>query len=675
MGGCPEQIGAAWKWRCCASAVAYCPEGHAGTAGSCMVARSRGSMRSVSLLLLAGSLADVALAAPRKLPAGLIRRDPIIASAPHATVLVTSVCMAGGAAAAAAAASVASPRKSRSPLREGPAIRRSGVLAGMDVSAQGPGFPAGGSGGVAGMEVSAPVHGVAPDGIDAVAGAHTLGMEVPGCVSGKAVVPSNRYDPLPTALGGPKASRDDSIGVDTLGVRRRRAPGLRAWARGRLQRAQLALASKEATDKALEGLEADVYAKSTVGPRLQKLSTLHRLARDASPAFDLLPVTAVKLCKIAAALKSARYRSADKYLRILKKEHILKRHSWSDELGVLMKDLCRSVLRGIGPPKQALAFGLSNLANVPARRDPCVVGGPICPVEVGLCMALWMLRGMEAASVLGEQAVIDDACSEAVLDLGATKMDTAGRGCKRSLVCACQPGALAICPVHALSSVLAERKRLGLGPKHPLFPQADGRATTSRGVCETFRLLLSLKVSEHSFRREGAQYYARQGVQECLIQFLGRWGSPTVKRYIGEALDSQASTAARRAAAHGRRPTMPVALGDNAFLSSGQLLDQLGSTSAGNAAAIVQQAVAEARRVIEETQVAQEARWARAAEDRLGAVVSRSTAGRQVHRIALGDGCVPPSLWATWCGWRFGSIEHVRVKIDLVNCKKCLRHV
>ena len=289
-----------------------------------------------------------------------------------------------------------------------------------------------------------------------------------------------------------------------------------------------------------------------------------------------------------------------------------------------------------------------------------------------------MLRGMEAAVVLGEQAVVDEARTFAVLDLGPTKTDPEGRGCKRSLVCACLPGALVICPVHALCKVLAERERLGLGPKHPLFPQADGRATTSRGVCAFFSKLLCGQVSEHSFRREGAQYYARRGVQECIIQFLGRWGGATVKRYIGEALDAQASHAARSAAAGPMKPTMPGALAGDVFRLPAELLEQLkGPSLAVEAETIVARAVEAARSMIEETQVAQEAKWARAADDRLGAVmrVGGGSEQKQVHRIAMGDGCVPPMLWTTWCGWRFGLSGHVRVKVDLISCKNCLRCV
>eukprot|EP00973_Karenia_brevis_P051292 7124769-Karenia_brevis.AAC.1 len=55
-------------------------------------------------------------------------------------------------------------------------------------------------------------------------------------------------------------------------------------------------------------------------------------------------------------------------------------------------------------------------------------------------------------------------------------------------------------------------------------------------------------MTEHSLRRMGAQYYARRGVANSYIEFLGRWGGPTVLRYIGEALNDHASEASIMAA-------------------------------------------------------------------------------------------------------------------------------
>ena len=108
---------------------------------------------------------------------------------------------------------------------------------------------------------------------------------------------------------------------------------------------------------------------------------------------------------------------------------------------------------------------------------------------------------------------------------------------------------MALCPVLALDLVLRFRESLGLSGKDPLFPRLDGSATSTRGVCHAYTSLLGVPVTEHSFRREGAQYFTRHGVAEAVVMFIGRWGSAAVKRYIDDAIASVASMAARDAAA------------------------------------------------------------------------------------------------------------------------------
>ena len=108
---------------------------------------------------------------------------------------------------------------------------------------------------------------------------------------------------------------------------------------------------------------------------------------------------------------------------------------------------------------------------------------------------------------------------------------------------------LTLCPVLALTMVLEFRSSIGLSAKDPLFPRRDGTATSSKGVCRAFTNLLGLEVTEHSFRREGAQFYTRHGVGEAVVMYIGRWGSATVKRYIEDSISSVASLAVREAAA------------------------------------------------------------------------------------------------------------------------------
>ena len=346
-----------------------------------------------------------------------------------------------------------------------------------------------------------------------------------------------------------------------------------------------------------------------------------------------------------------------------------------------MRDAERSIVRGIGPALHAMDFRLENLVSHGNRKMKIFEGGPICPVDVGACMSLWMLRGMEAAAILGDQVYIDPKLTTAAIDLGPTKTDISGRGCRRTLICACQEkvptiGFVDVCPVHALARICVERERLGLSGKHPLFPQANGRASTVGGLCRTVSNILKGRITEHSFRRAGAQYYARRGVPVPVIQFLGRWGSETIFRYIGEALDATARSAARVAAACALSPSCPPALQDN-MGPVVEIARELNDEMVGMKTAedIVARAVAAAQMAIDESCKDLEIRLVAAAEVKLGAVrpVGKMSSRSHTHRIALGDSCFPTGVWTTACGWRFGSTQHVRVDVSEINCASCIR--
>ena len=224
-------------------------------------------------------------------------------------------------------------------------------------------------------------------------------------------------------------------------------------------------------------------------------------------------------------------------------------HPWSPDLGVAQKEAARSLLRGIGPARAAATVRLEDTLLRPSVVERIDRRGPPRPTDMLIISSLWLLRGAEAAALLGEQAWVDERTGSATLELGATKTNPAGKECERTLRCSYERGegqslGTRACPVHALKRVLAWRTEAGFGGKHPLFPSCDGLTVMSRGVVNTLRRIADANsLSEHSMRRTGAQHYARHGVPLALIQFLGRWGGPTVERYVGEALIERASWA------------------------------------------------------------------------------------------------------------------------------------
>jgi hypothetical protein len=486
--------------------------------------------------------------------------------------------------------------------------------------------------------------------------------------------------PLTTVTEAASSSQK-GIGVDTLSVKRANAPEVKARTVGNFAKARMAISSKMAAKLAVDGLRSDVYAKTSKDPRQRKLRTLEKLGKAADPPFALLPLTRESLEVLAAALKSGGYRTGGAYLQIAKKEHILAGHTWSMALGVSLRDAERSIIRGIGPPQHATDFKLEELAQMDSEAEP-KKDGPIRPVDVGICMALWMLRGIEAASLLGEQVQINAMRTAAAIDLGPTKEDVEGRGVRRTLLCACCPenkgtGMKDACPVHALARVMDARAKLSLTEKHPLFPQKSGEASTAKGVYTTFSSLVGANVTEHSFRRAGAQYYARRGVAVVIIQFIGRWGSATVYRYIDEALDTSARHAARTAASFAPLPVHPTAITSRTD-SAALILKELDNAGKGMEVvnAIVDRAVKAAQTAVEEGCKELELKFSTIASKSVGAVkpVGRAAARAQIHVIALGDTCYTTDLWTTACGWRFGNSPHVRVSMNEVSCASCIRY-
>jgi len=480
---------------------------------------------------------------------------------------------------------------------------------------------------------------------------------------------------------GPQLLTAGSAGVDTLGVRRAYAPTLKGRRLGSFALARAALSSAACKKRALDEFEADIYAPSSRLPRRAKWNTLLKIAAKAEAPFQVLPLDPQTIALLGAALKAGGYRSGYSYLSVAKKEHVLARHSWASELDIALTDAKRSLERGIGPSKSAETFGLEKLANLSGCGLRVVRGEPVCLVDTGICMALWLLRGLEAASLLGEQAFVDESESLATIDLGPTKTDPEGRGCKRTLFCACDkargPVAIAvICPVHSLLAVIGARRSLGLSCKHPLFPQANGRATSADGVRRAFAALLKVNVGEHSFRREGAQFYARRGVELPIIQFLGRWGSDTVKRYVGEALGAQASHAAQVAT---RSVVRPAGLTDSSFDDVAAALKRLdaleGQREESASQEALQLAVSSAAAVVGGRLDSLEEFVANFTSECLSGVQRNALNTEvQVHRVLLGDCSLPPALWVSACGWKFGLTDHKRVDAVLVSCKKCLRH-
>ena len=164
-------------------------------------------------------------------------------------------------------------------------------------------------------------------------------------------------------------------------------------------------------------------------------------------------------------------------------------------------------------------------------------------------------------------------------------------------------------------------------------------------------------MSEHSLRRSGAQMYARRGVPLAVIQHIGRWGSATIERYVGEALAARASWA----------PLMAAVAFDAARMVSDCALPGPSSPSLGTLAGAVARLV--------QQELRQRPIPAHGAD-----VQARPPASKDcVMSVLTGVGHVakhmeglPTEEWEAACDWRFGKVRHVFGSTSGISCRRCM---
>ena len=365
----------------------------------------------------------------------------------------------------------------------------------------------------------------------------------------------------------------------------------------------------------------------------------------------------------------SRYRSTTSYLSAWKREHRWRGHRWAEHLTTVFESLKRAANRGLGPPKRARAHRAEELPRTPnPSAEPLNKGGPMFPylmVSIGIA---WILRGAELAALLGEQAATNSETRYACLDLGPTKTDPGGRGCERPLQCICQTETLGPCPFCSVSLLREQRAAKGLGPKDPLFPTKRGKAANQKAVVRTIRLVLQSPLSsEHTLRRSGAQWYARRLMPVYLIQFLARWGGPTVFIYVEEALRGQLALASARA----------VALPSDGPVSWEALRKEVREIVRASAPSRTEEEAVPPQRLLHTAALLGSGTLPAGAPS----MPTRRVQGRReqagagkIHRVLLCDPLLAPDTWLTRCGWAFGLSDHILLEgSGSLTCKRCIQ--
>ena len=189
------------------------------------------------------------------------------------------------------------------------------------------------------------------------------------------------------------------------------------------------------------------------------------------------------------------------------------------------------------------------------QDGPVSASGPIGPIDFATAGVFFLLREIElAAAKLGHLSFVEAAPTSVTWLLPSSKTDCRAVGVSRTLDCTCKIASLeGCCPVNAL---LRQRDRvrglaseLGkIADEMPLFPNTEGNEVVKAAAVETIFRLVALsggKVRDskgnllfggHSLRTGGASLLASLGVSPLKIQAMGRWRSPLVIYYAGEAL-------------------------------------------------------------------------------------------------------------------------------------------
>ena len=164
---------------------------------------------------------------------------------------------------------------------------------------------------------------------------------------------------------------------------------------------------------------------------------------------------------------------------------------WTQQLDRGARDASRSVLRGIGPARQAAEFELfALLVQVPLDLDdPVTRSGPTGPGRMLCAGTFWVLREIELsfAKVRHISIAPDGSVS---WDLPVSKTDPAAIGCTRSWACVCAAlyGACGACAVKRQLVFLQKTFMLPDGtlpPDLPLFPTASGATPSKQSVVST----------------------------------------------------------------------------------------------------------------------------------------------------------------------------------------------
>ena len=499
---------------------------------------------------------------------------------------------------------------------------------------------------------------------------------------------------IKSSTPGSSSSSSTTQPAAPLLAKRRDTPVIVPSRRANKARALEVAGSPALLAEAVDAVNRDVRSINSAGPLSSYIKTWEEFhCKIFGDSVDIVPLTHEKIFKIGAVFKAGGYRSFNNYVEAVKEIH-LKDFEWTTMLARSARNAVRAVTRGIGPAKQACGFDLFAVAALPPDEAPCVPSGPIFPTNMAILGSFFILREIEASLALASSVTLDLREMRITWNLPASKTDPRALGKTRSWGCTCNAEYKTPCPFHSgveRHRILLERFATnGVLPIDlPYFPTATGHVASKDSVVKTFEQLAILLdkpiVSAdnqrlwggHTLRVTGAQHLAMLGVELVVIALLARWASAVVLRYAAEAPLSQLTdTYKQKLHTFNFRSFMSQMRNemDEAKQTVLSLHDDYKNAIQEELQLQRSQHVTPLQQPTEDPSPTT---CTLADKPKLHFILNDDT--EVIHAPAIHGLNIPPQMWATRCGWRFGfamfsTPEDIPSKHKWKNiCKKCLK--
>ena len=418
-------------------------------------------------------------------------------------------------------------------------------------------------------------------------------------------------------------------------------------------------------------LKDKFYSVSTAATKSSKRKTIMEVAAACTEEVTIFPISVELLVDVAATINYTEMRSGEQYLFELKMMHTELGFTWTDQLERHLQMCKRALMRDRGPDARAVEYKPD---TIEAERFNTLDTEKGCPQSTALSYAwstIWMLRAIEATSLLVGHVKLDRERCVVRLFIPKSKMDQKALGVTRCLACCGKEECDPLCPWAV--ALLALSKLRVLKPSAPLFPSIHDKKLSQYNLVKSWALKLDGSITGHSARRSGAMRYARLGWNIQDIAFLGRWKSSAVFRYIEQALQDVPANLRALTTPRGSESSSEMVQVKEKVIKFKEETDNGLKDRVKHAEAKFQQL--DGRLAVLEEAKEQGPKMLDYQHGTLWAL-SKGRTGRLLHVVKQASWNLPLQDWSTSCGWKFARRN---VKVELTRnpdeatrrCGKC----